>query len=137
MIAINLVLWQRATSATSRDPSFFNVGVSFRLGMLLLIAGAGLLSFMRGRSVVGFLWLYFALGLIAVSIARISEKASEAQSAGKALPMRRFAQLLLAAGVTIGAAWLLSPSSRPQASAAFSICSIPCGGWSALWPSPC
>ena len=113
IIAINLVLWQRATSATSRDPSFFNVGVSFRLGMLLLIAGAGLLSFLRGQSVVGFLWLYFALGLIAVSIARISEKASEAQSAGKALPMRRFAQLLLAAGVTIGAAWLLSTVFTP------------------------
>jgi hypothetical protein len=113
LIAINLILWQRATAATSRDPSFFNVGVSFRLGMLLLIAGAGLLSFIRGRSVVGFLWLYFALGLIAVSIARISEKASEAQSAGKALPMRRFAQLLLAAGVTIGAAWLLSTVFTP------------------------
>ncbi len=113
LIAINLVLWQRATSATSRDPSFFNVGVSFRLGMLLLIAGAGLLSFLRGQSVLGFLWLYFALGLIAVSIARISEKASEAQSAGKALPVRRFAQLLLAAGVTIGAAWLLSTVFTP------------------------
>ena len=49
LIAINLVLWQRATSATSRDPSFFNVGVSFRLGMLLLIAGAGLLSFCAAR----------------------------------------------------------------------------------------
>ena len=108
LIAINLVLWQRATSATSRDPSFFNVGVSFRLGMLLLIAGAGLLSLLHGQSMIGFLWLYFALGLIAVSIARISEKATEAQSAGKALPMRRFAQLLLVAGMTIGAAWLLS-----------------------------
>ena len=113
LIAINLILWQRATAATSRDPSFFNVGVSFRLGMLLLIAGAGLLSFLRGRSVIGFLWLYFVLGLIAVSIARISEKATEAQSAGKALPMRRFAQLLLAAGVTIGGAWLLSSIYTP------------------------
>ena len=108
LIAINLVLWQRATSATSRDPSFFNVGVSFRLGMLLLIAGAGLLSLLHGQSMIGFLWLYFVLGLIAVSIARISEKAAEAQSAGKVLPMRRFAQLLLVAGMTIGAAWLFS-----------------------------
>jgi hypothetical protein len=113
LIAINLVLWQRATAATSRDPSFFNVGVSFRLGMLLLIAGAGLLSLLRSQSVIGFLWLYFALGLIAVSIARISEKASGAQSAGKALPMRRFAQLLLAAGLTIGAAWLLASVYTP------------------------
>ena len=113
LIAINLVLWQRATSATSRDPSFFNVGVSFRFGMLLLIAGAGLLSFFRGRSVIGLLWLYFALGLIAVSIARINEKAIEAQSAGKALSMRRFIQLLLAVGLTIGGAWLLSSVYTP------------------------
>ena len=113
LIAINLVIWQRATAATSRDPSFFNVGVSFRLGLLLLIAGAGLLSLLRGQNVIGFLWLYFALGLIAVAIARISEKAIEAQSAGKALPMRRFAQLLLAAGVTIGGAWLLSLAFTP------------------------
>ena len=113
LIAANLVLWQRATAATSRDPSFFNVGVSFRLGMLLLIAGAALLSFLRGQSVIGFLWLYFALGLIAVAIARVSEKASEAQSAGVVLPMSRFAQLLLAACVTVGGAWLVAAVYTP------------------------
>ncbi len=113
LIAINLVLWQRATAATSRDPSFFNVGVSFRLSMLLLIAGAALLSFLRGQSVIGFLWLYFALGLIAVSIARINEKASEAQSVGGVLPMPRFVQLLLAACVTVGGAWLLAALYTP------------------------
>ena len=59
------------------------------------------------------LWLYVALGLIAVSLARISEKSSEAQSAGKALPMRRFAQLLLAAGVTVGGAWLIASVYTP------------------------
>jgi len=114
LIAINLLLWQRATAATSRDPSFFNVGVSFRVGMLLLIAGAGLLSLLRGQSVVSFLWLYFTLGLVAVSIARINEKATEAQSAGKMLPMRRFGQLLLAVGVTIGVAWVVSSAYTPE-----------------------
>jgi hypothetical protein len=113
LIVINLILWQRATAATSRDPSFFNVGVNFRLGLLLLIAGAGLLSLVRRQSVTGFLWLYFALGLIAVSIARINEKAIEAQNAGRALPMRRFAQLLFAVGLTIGGAWLLSSLYTP------------------------
>ncbi len=114
LIAVNLVLWQRATAATSRDPSFFNVSVSFRLGMLLLIAGAALLSFLRDQSVVGFLWLYFALGLIAVSIARVNEKASEAQSVGVVLPMSRFAQLLLAACVTVGGAWLVAAAYTPE-----------------------
>ena len=49
-----------------------------------------------------------------MSIARISEKASEAQSTGRVLPMRRFFQLLLAVGVTLGGAWLLSALYTPQ-----------------------
>lgn len=114
LIVANLFLWQRATVATSRDPSFFNVGVSFRLGMLLLITGAALLAYVRGRNIVSFLWLYFALGLTAVAIARIGEKATEAQSAGVPLPMRRFAQLLLAVGLTMAGAWLLSSIYTPE-----------------------
>ncbi len=114
LVVANLFLWQRATAATSRDPSFFNVGVSFRLGMLLLIAGAALLAYARGRSIVSFLWLYFALGLTAIAIARIGERATEAQSAGVPLPMRRFAQLLLAVGLTVGGAWLLSSIYTPD-----------------------
>ena len=108
LIAINLVLWQRATSATSRDPSFFNVGVSFRLGMLLLIAGAGLLSFLRGRSVIGFLWLYFALGLIAVSIAAHQREGHRGAERGQAAADAALRPAPPVAGVTIGAAWLLS-----------------------------
>jgi hypothetical protein len=114
LMAANLFLWQRATVATSRDPSFFNVGVSFRLGMLLLIAGAALLAYVRGQSIVSLLWIYFALGLTAVAIARISEKAAEAQSAGTPFPMRRFAQLLLAVGLTVGGARLLSSLYTPD-----------------------
>jgi hypothetical protein len=114
LIAVNLVLWQRATAATSRDPSFFNVGVNFRLGLLLLIAGAALLDFLRGQSVIGFLWLHLALGLIAVSIARVSEKANEAQSVGIVFPIPRLTQLLLATGVTVGAAWLVAAVYTPE-----------------------
>ena len=114
LIAVNLLLWQRATAATSRDASFFNVGVSFRLGMLLLIAGAALLAYGRGLSVISFLWLYFALGLTAVAIARIGEKATEAQSAGVPLPMPRFVQLVLAVGATVGGAWALSSAYTPE-----------------------
>jgi len=113
LIAVSLFLWQRATSATSRDLSFFNVGASFRLGLLLLIGGAALLAYARGKSVTSFLWLYFALGLTAVAVARISEKAAEAQSVGMLLPKRRLEQLLLAVGVTVGSAWLLSSVYTP------------------------
>jgi hypothetical protein len=111
----NLFLWQRATSATSRDLSFFNVGVSFRLGLLLLVAGGAIASaFFRapdqpaGRNLLPLLWLYFGFGLVAVALARIDEKASEAQSAGRPLPLRRMVQLLLGVGLTLGLAGLLS-----------------------------
>jgi hypothetical protein len=111
----NLFLWQRATSATSRDISFFTVGVSFRLGLLLLVIGgaiAGAIFRVPGRpagsNLFPLLWLYFGFGLGAVALARIEEKASEAQSAGRPLPLRRMVQLLLAIGVTLGIAGLLS-----------------------------
>jgi Domain of unknown function (DUF4129) len=111
----NLFLWQRATSATSRDISFFSVGVSFRLGLLLLVIGgsiAGAIFWAPGRPVganlLPLLWLYFGFGLAAVAMARVEEKASEAQSAGRSLPLRRIVQLLLAIGVTLALAGLLS-----------------------------
>ncbi len=52
--------------------------------------------------------------MIAVSIARVSEKASEAQSAGVVLPMSRFAQLLLATSATVGGAWLVAAVYTPE-----------------------
>jgi hypothetical protein len=111
----NLFLWQRATSATSRDLSFFNVGVSFRFGLLLLVVGGAIASALfqapgqpTGQNLLPLLWLYFGFGLVAVALARIDEKASEAQSTGRPLPLRRMLQLLLAVGLTLGLAGLLS-----------------------------
>jgi Domain of unknown function (DUF4129) len=111
----NLFLWQRATSATSRDLSFFNVGVSFRFGLLLLVVGGAIASARfqapgrpAGQNLLPLLWLYFGFGLAAVALARIDEKASEAQSAGRPLPLRRMIQLLLAIGLTLGLARLFS-----------------------------
>lgn len=115
LIAATLVLWQRATAATSRDISFFNVGYTFRMGILLLVAGAALAAVMRGVSVLPLLFLHFFVGLIAVSVARIGEKASEAQNTGVIFPRRRFVQLLLAVGVTTGAAGLLASAYTPDA----------------------
>ncbi len=114
LIAANLVVWQRATAATSRDLSFFNVGYTFRMGILLLVAGAALAAVLLGVSVLPLLFLYFCAGLIAVAVARIGEKASEAQNTGVIFPRRRFIQLLLAVGVTTGAAGLLASVYTPD-----------------------
>lgn len=113
LIGFNLFLWQRATAATSRDLSFFSVGVAFRLRMLLLITGGAFCTALRGVNLLPLLWLYFALGLSAVALARISEKASEAQSAGSPLPLQRLSQVLLAVGLTIGVVSALSFAYTP------------------------
>jgi hypothetical protein len=108
LILTSVLLWQRASNATSRDVGFFSVGVSFRLGLLLVILGAGILSFFRGRDARPILWLFLALGLTAVALARTREKATDAWSVGALPSLRRLGQLLLAVGMTVGTAILAS-----------------------------
>lgn len=107
LILASLLLWQRAASGTSRSLDFFDVGVSFRLGILLLVLGAGLLNYVTGEAVAALLWIYLALGLTAVAVSRIRDKAASARSAGRTLPLRRLIQLLATVGLTVGGvAWL-------------------------------
>ena len=108
LIGLNALLWQRASAATSRDLNFFGVGVTFRAGLLLLLLFGALVTGARGESAVGLLWLYLALGLSAVAISRVSEKATEAQSVGRLLPPRRLAQTLLAVMAAIGLSFAAS-----------------------------
>jgi hypothetical protein len=102
LVLINLLLWHRASSATSRSLDFFNVGVSFRLGILLLILGGALLKHVTGYDAMALFWLYLALGLMSVSLARIQDKASAGGSVGKPMSGRRMAQLGAAVGLTVG-----------------------------------
>lgn len=113
LIGFNLLLWQRATVATGRDISFFSVGVAFRAGLLLFIAGGAICTAVRGLDLLPFLWIYFALGLTAVALARVTEKAAEAQSVGVTLPARRLVQVLAAIGGTVGLVALLAQSYTP------------------------
>jgi hypothetical protein len=107
LLLTSVLLWQRAAHATSRDVGFFGVGLSFRLGLLLLILGAAILSFLREQDTRAILWLYLGLGLTAVALARALDKASNARSSGSLLSLRRLGQLFLAVGVSVAvAAWL-------------------------------
>jgi len=115
LILGNLFLWQRATVATSREVTFFGVGVSFRLGLLLLIVGGGIFSYVSGQNLTWLLWIYFTLGLLGVASARIHEKASDSQSAGTPLSGRRLGGLLLAVAATVGGVALLSGGYTAQA----------------------
>ncbi|GAB4542656.1 MAG: hypothetical protein Kow0063_34960 [Anaerolineae bacterium] len=114
LLLTSVLLWQRAANATSRDVGFFGVGLSFRLGLLLIILGAGLLNFTGGRDVRPILWLFLALGLTAVALARAYEKAADARSIGALPSLRRMGQLLLAVGATVGAAALVSLFYTPD-----------------------
>ena len=107
LILANLFLWQRAISATSRTVTFFRVGLNFRLGILLLVVGASLLNYFSGKRSSSLIWIYFGLGLTAVALTRVRDKAIGSQSVGRALPPRRLAQVFLSVGLTVGiAAWL-------------------------------
>jgi len=107
LILTSLFLWQRAANATSRSLGFFSVGVSFRVGILLLILGAGLLNHITGQNATSLLWIYLGLGLTAVALSRVLEKAAITPSAGRLLPWQRLAQLLVTVGLTVGSvAWL-------------------------------
>jgi len=115
LVGGNLFLWQRATVATSRDVTFFGVGVNFRLGLLLLVVGGGIFSYVSGQNLTWLLWIYFTLGLLAVAIARIHEKAGDSQSAGTPLSGRRLGGLLVAVAATVGGVALLSGGYTAQA----------------------
>jgi hypothetical protein len=108
IVGFTALLWQRASTATSRDLNFFGVGVTFRSGLLLLLLFGALLSGLRGVSAAPLLWPYLAMGLGAVAISRVSEKATEAQSVGRLLPPRRMIQVLLAVVAATALSWGLS-----------------------------
>lgn len=114
---VMLFLWQRAASASNRDLSFFSVGVAFRLGILLLLVGGGLLVRVVSPALaaVQFLWLYFFLGLTAVALTRIDQHAIRGyDSAGLMLPGGRMLQLLAMISVTLGVTALLAAWVTPQ-----------------------
>jgi hypothetical protein len=114
LILANLFLWQRAISATSRSMTFFRVGLNFRLGILLLVVSASVLDYFSAQSAGPLVWIYFGLGLTAVALARVRDKAIVSQSAGRAFPPRRLAQVLLSVGLTVGIAARLSLFYTPD-----------------------
>ncbi len=116
-------LWLRASAATGRSLSFFSVGVSFRLGMLLCVLGGGVLGVRFPGQVAAATLLiscFAGVGLVAVSLARSDEKAESAPgSAGSSLPWDRFAQLTLAALLTVGLALAMAGFFTPERTRAF------------------
>ncbi len=111
-------LWLRASSASGRLTTFFSVGLSFRLGVLLLLLGGGVLAMRFPGQIATTTWLatiFVALGLLAVSLARSDEKAEGAAgSTGASLPWDRLAQLALAVGLTVALSLALADFFAPD-----------------------
>lgn len=112
------LLWLRASSASGRLTTFFSVGVSFRLGVLLILLGGGILALRfpaQGATATLLATLFVGLGLMAVSLARSDEKAEDAAgSIGASLPWDRLAQLALAVALTIGLSLALAGFFTPD-----------------------
>lgn len=118
ILVTNAYLWIRVAIATDRGVSFFSVGVTFRLGLLLALLG-GILLTTLGRqaasvAIVNFA-LFFAFGLVAVALARIDEKAVGASgSTGALLPWSRLVQLTASVMLFVSAALGLAKVLNPQ-----------------------
>ncbi len=102
-----LVLWWRASVLSGRELGFFSVGLSFRLGLLILLVEGGVLAWgdpAGTQAGLQLLALYLFWGLWAVSLARADDKAADAPGSAVALlSWGRLAQLLALIGLTVGA----------------------------------
>lgn len=118
LILINALLWFWVASSTDREFTFFRIGLSFRMGLLMSILGGALLVVIAQqpeRAAITYFLLFFGFGLIAVSLARMDEKALTAdQSSGALLPWPRLAQIIATVLVTCGLGWLLAQLYSPQ-----------------------
>ena len=119
VVAINVFLWFRVAFNTDRDLTFFGVGLSFRLGLLICVVGGAFLSGIDSPSTWAsfvFFALFLVFGLTAVAIARIDEKAYLVESSrGSLLSYARVAQIvvvvLLILGIGVVAALIYSPAN--------------------------
>jgi hypothetical protein len=117
LIITNYFLWLRVARYTDRSLTFFGIGVSFRLGMLLVVIGSTVLSYTTDLyyAAIFYMVLFFAFGLCAVALARIDQKAvGSANSSGALLPWDRFAQLWVAIIAVLGASLAAATVYTPQ-----------------------
>ncbi len=112
ILLLNAFLWFRVANSTDRDLTFLGVGLSFRTGILLAIAGGALLAGKGGQppgSSLVYFFLFMVFGLAAVAIARIDEKALLVDdSRGGVLPWRQVALTGTTAVVTTVIGYLLA-----------------------------
>lgn len=109
LLAYNGVLWWRVATHARRNLTFFGVGMTFRLGLLLALVACGLVSVFGAPAGTAqgllYFWLYLGSGLFATALARIDDKAFVADhETGDAISWGRIARIAGATWLTVGAA---------------------------------
>lgn len=96
-----LVLWWRAVSLAQRHVTLANTSFAFRLGVLFLIVGVGAMSLYNPLAAPPLVVAYFFYSLLAISLARVEELASEGGAVGSAFSGRWSAILTVATGMLV------------------------------------
>lgn len=117
LILVNTFLWIRVAMAADRELSFFSVGVSFRLGMLLALIGGTLLTTIGGQpATVATLYfaLFFSFGLAAMALARIDEKSVGATGrSGQVVSNTQLLEITALVALILGAVYSLQRFMNP------------------------
>jgi len=106
--AVVLFLWWRGISIGQRNLTFQGVAFSFRLGVLLLVFSAALLSTSVAYDSTTFIVLFFFFSLLAVALARVEEVNQAKGGVGAPFNLAWLAILLGSIAVVLVAAWLIS-----------------------------
>jgi hypothetical protein len=115
VMAAVLFIWWRGLALGRRAYTFETVALAFRSGLLLLAAGALLLSFVTRQQALAFILPFFFFSLLAVALARLEDVGRIKGEVGRIFDLSWLGILVVAAALTVGLAGaLLTWLARPE-----------------------
>jgi len=108
VVAITLFLWWQGVSIGQRSLTFQGVAFSFRLGVLLLVFSAPLLSIAAAYDSTALILPFFFFSLLAVALARVEEVNQARGGVGAPFNSTWLAILLGSIVIILVTAWLIS-----------------------------
>lgn len=130
IMAAVMFLWWRGLALGRREYTFETVAYAFRSGLLLLVIGTLLLSYVTRDQILIFIAPFFFFGLLAVALARLEEVGQIKGDVGRTFDLMWLGILVLVAALTVGLAsgllaWLARPAGLETLRALWS----PLGEW--------
>jgi hypothetical protein len=115
VMAAVLFIWWRGLALGRRAYTFETVALAFRSGLLLLAAGALLLSFVTSQQAMAFILPFFFFSLLAVALARLEDVGRIKGEVGRIFDLSWLGILVVVAALTVGLAGaLLAWLARPE-----------------------